>query len=118
MAFLALSINSDLFRYGLLIVTAPLWVPFLKALWEECNDSLREEGGLFGFELTPAQLERINREKGAFQSPLVHEPWDAPESPVTPSRARARASAPQPLRRGFRAEPRDASAHGFRPGGR
>jgi len=29
-------------------ILAPAWMPIIKALWQEINDSLVEEGGIFG----------------------------------------------------------------------
>ena len=31
-----------------LCVSAPMWIPILKELWKEVNESLAEEGGVFG----------------------------------------------------------------------
>lgn len=30
------------------LILAPAWLPIVKALWQEVNDSLVEEGGIFG----------------------------------------------------------------------
>ncbi|MFT4711122.1 MAG: hypothetical protein ACJAZ8_001334 [Planctomycetota bacterium] len=29
-------------------ISAPMWIPILKELWKEVNESLAEEGGIFG----------------------------------------------------------------------
>mgnify|MGYP003656307014 CR=1 FL=1 len=29
-------------------ISAPMWIPILKELWKEVNESLAEEGGVFG----------------------------------------------------------------------
>lgn len=59
----------------LVILTAPAWYPFLKAVWEEFNQAMAEDGGLFGRLPTPRELEQIEREKLGKPDPLVHEPW-------------------------------------------
>ncbi len=63
----------------LMLVTAPAWYPFLKAVWEELNESMAEEGGLFGRMPTSRELEEIERDKRGRPEPLVHEPWPSPE---------------------------------------
>ena len=32
----------------LLMISAPVWIPFVKELWREFNLAMREDGGLFG----------------------------------------------------------------------
>lgn len=61
---LALALNSEPVKYGLVILLAPYWIPFFKALWHSLNDSLREEGGLFGRAPTPEQMRDIERRHG------------------------------------------------------
>lgn len=67
------SLNTDLFKYGLLAVTAPLWWPFLKALYAEMNEALREEGGLLGNPPSESELAKIRREPPSSPSPLVNQ---------------------------------------------
>ena len=66
--------NAAIIKYTLLLVTAPIWVPFVKALWQELNDALREEGGVFGKELSRDQLDEIRREIEDEEERLVNEP--------------------------------------------
>ena len=102
---MAKSFNTELIKYGLLIASAPLWLPFVKALWQELNDSLRDEGGLLGASPSAAKLRDIDREKGVFESPLVSQPREealvATRQPTRARRVRA-APEPRPRPRGFR----------------
>jgi hypothetical protein len=70
--------NREFIKYALVIVSAPFWWPFVKAAWEELNDSLRDEGGLFGDEPDAQELAELNLEKGTYESPMVSEPWELP----------------------------------------
>ncbi len=70
--------NREIIKYVLVAVTTPFWWPFVKAAWEELDDSLREEGGLFGDEPDSRELAELNLEKGIYESPMVSEPWDLP----------------------------------------
>jgi len=104
-----LSLNSEPVKYALIALTAPFWWPFVRAMWKELNDSLRDEGGILGQQLSRAELERMNKAQGRRESPLVSETWDeherGDEAPAKGSRRGARASAaPQssPRPRGFR----------------
>jgi hypothetical protein len=104
---MAKSFNTELIKYGLLIASAPFWLPFIKALWQELNDSLRDEGGLLGVTPSAEKLRDIDREKGAFESPLVSEPRaEALVATRQPTRARRVRAAPEPYQRarprGFR----------------
>jgi hypothetical protein len=40
--------NSDAFKYFLLLLAAPIWWPFLKALYREYDNALADEGGIWG----------------------------------------------------------------------
>ena len=101
-----MEINKEFIRWALLIGAAPVWLPFLRLLWKDFNDALREEGGLFGAQPTPRELEKIRREKEAEPDTLVSEPWVRPGE-----RRRTRMRAPD----GGRRAPRAPDA---RPGGR
>ena len=68
--FLA-ALNSDVVKFTLLAVTVPLWWPFLKALYTELNNALREEGGLLGSKPSEQELRRIDQAEGRYESPLV-----------------------------------------------
>ena len=43
-----MEIDRDILRWTLLIGAAPVWWPFLRTLWRDFNQALREEGGLLG----------------------------------------------------------------------
>jgi len=61
-------------RLLVLLLTTPIWWPVMKALWEEVNWMLRDEGGVFG--QIPTERERVELTKtptGA-EDPLVEEP--------------------------------------------
>jgi len=113
--------NTEVIKYAIVILGTPYWWPFVKTLWKELNDSLREEGGILGRTLVKGELERKNIELGEFESPLVSELREAKGAPrrTSPVSARGpddtgaarapstergfRGSAPQPPRlRGFR----------------
>lgn len=81
-------LNKDLLRWVLLIGTAPVWWPFLRTLWRDFNDALREEGGLFGRRPSARELERIQQERSQSPPTLTHEPWAHRET------TRARRAAP------------------------
>ena len=61
-------------RLLVVLLTAPLWWSVLKALWEEVNWMLRDEGGVFG--PIPSERERAELLEGptAAEDPLVEEP--------------------------------------------
>ena len=94
-------IGFELLKYGLLLGSAPLWLPFAKALWEEFLLALRADGGLTGPEPTPRERRAIEEELAAegeysqVHEPLAHLAGTRPQG-RTPARG-GRASAP-PLR--------------------
>ncbi|MBM3990489.1 MAG: hypothetical protein FJ298_05700 [Planctomycetes bacterium] len=101
------SLNSEPVKYALIALTVPLWLPFVRALWKELNDSLRAEGGLLGEQLSRDDLVRLDKTSGRHESPLVSETWDEHERgearESASSRRGERASVPtRPQRRGFR----------------
>jgi hypothetical protein len=55
-------VQSSAFKYGIVLVTMPVWLPFLKALWTEANLALREEGGLLGRMPSRAERKRMRLE--------------------------------------------------------
>lgn len=73
-------VNSEFFKYVLIAVAAPFWLPFLKALWSDFDRSLRDEGGLLGYGPTPTWLEEKRRQEeegeGEYTSSLVNETWE------------------------------------------
>jgi hypothetical protein len=73
-----MEINRDLIRWLLLIALMPIGWPFLKALWQDFNGALREEGGLFGAPPSAREIEQIREEKKREPDTLVSEPWVRP----------------------------------------
>lgn len=67
------NVNTPLVKYAILVLAAPLWWPFFKALWKEFNDILVEEGGLLGRTPDEDELRAIQREKARRESALVRE---------------------------------------------
>ena len=65
--------NIALIKYTLLLVTAPLWFPFVKALWEELNAALRLDGGLMGDAPSRTRRKQLETEIAQEEPRLVHE---------------------------------------------
>ena len=72
------TLYGELARYLLLALTAPLWIPFVKAIWEELNRALRDEGGVFGRIPGTLEADQIKAEERARESPLLAEPLHTP----------------------------------------
>ena len=66
-------------RLLILLVTTPLWLPVMRALWEEVNWMLRDEGGVFGPIPSQRQREELMRPLSKAEDPLVEEPILTPE---------------------------------------
>lgn len=107
---LPFSLNSEPVKYVVIALSAPVWMPFARALWKELNDSLRPEGGVLGLAPSEKELEALNKSEGQHDTPLVSETWAEHETgsgPRQPAR-RTRTSAapartsPAPRPRGFR----------------
>ncbi|MAF66795.1 MAG: hypothetical protein QF410_15670 [Planctomycetota bacterium] len=79
------NLYGELARYLLLALTAPLWVPFAKAVWEELNRALRDDGGVFGPLPGPIASEQIEAEERLKESSLVAEGLTRPGEPQAPS---------------------------------
>jgi hypothetical protein len=62
----------------ILALTAPLWIPYFKALWHTLNDGLREEGGLLGRPPTAEQLLEMEQKFGPAAATLISVPKDGP----------------------------------------
>ena len=97
---------QNLFIKGVFVLLAsPLWFPLMRAVWQEFNEAMAEEGGLFGRPPTGRELEEIRRARRLRPEPLVHEPFSPREAgrrPATPPRPSApRASERAPRRAGF-----------------
>ena len=58
---------------ALLVCSAPIWFPILKAIYHEVQSCLRLEGGLFGRKPTALELSRIHQKYGKYDDPLVSE---------------------------------------------
>ena len=56
-------LNSEPVKYGILFLSSPIWLPFVKALWRALNDALRDEGGILGNTPTAAELRALEREQ-------------------------------------------------------
>ncbi len=67
-------LNKTLIKLLIFAISAPLWWPFLKAVWQELNDSLATEGGLFGAKPSPREAEEIKARQFEADDPLVNEP--------------------------------------------
>ena len=66
--------NLAIVKYLILLLTMPWWLPFMKALWQELNDALREQGGLFGDEPSATKLAEIRREIAMEEERVINEP--------------------------------------------
>lgn len=66
--------DKDLLRWVLLIGAAPIWWPFLLALWRDFNRALREDGGLMGAPLSQREIELLRNERAAGADSLHSEP--------------------------------------------
>lgn len=64
--------NTDVVKVAVIAVASPVWIPFVRALWREMNDALREDGGLLGIAPTRQELRDINADRGEYVSPLVN----------------------------------------------
>jgi hypothetical protein len=76
-----MELNTELLRWILLIGAAPLWWPFLRTLWRDFNDSLAEEGGVFGRTPSPREREEIRQRTAQRPDPLISEPWARRDEP-------------------------------------
>jgi hypothetical protein len=83
---LPFSLNSEPVKWVLILASAPLWLPFFRALWKDWNDSLRDEGGLLGLTPTTAELSQLDKQRGKHRSTMLSVTWEEYE--------RARGSAP------------------------
>jgi len=87
-------------RYGILVAAAPFWWPVVRALYEELQEALWKEGGLFGRRLSAREMAERARAPRVGSNPLVSEPWahrraqQRPGGGGAPSNAAPRAGAP------------------------
>lgn len=70
-----LELNKDLLRWLILIGAIPIWWPFLRTLWKDFNEALKDEGGLFGSTPTQRELDEIREGRAGAPENLVSEPW-------------------------------------------
>ena len=80
--------ESTLFKYAVLLAMMPLWWPFLRALWDDLNESLREEGGLLGQPPSAELIQRMRLERRNQPELMVSEPLAKRKSGGRPSMAR------------------------------
>ena len=67
-------VTKDIVRYLIVILSAPIWVPFARMLWKDFNAALRREGGLLGRAPSPLELQRMDAQGAPEVSRLVSEP--------------------------------------------
>ncbi|MEZ6013908.1 MAG: hypothetical protein R3F49_02230 [Planctomycetota bacterium] len=79
---------QEFLKIAFLLVTAPIWFPFAKAVWGELQDLFEEEGGLFGDEPSAAKRAQLEAQRHLRPSPVAHE-WIAN---VRPDAARSDAA--------------------------
>ncbi len=87
-----MQLDTELLRWILFVAAAPVWWPFLRTVWRDIDEALAEEGGVFGREPGPRDLQRIQERKAGKPDPLHSEPWARPDAPSAsggfPRRAR------------------------------
>ena len=81
-------LTIKLIKLGVVIVTAPVWYPFVKALWLEFKESMREHGGLLGDPPSARQMLEIERDKARREDALVNEPLAHARAASGPARGR------------------------------
>lgn len=106
-----MEINKDLIRWALLLLAAPIWIPYLRILWRDFNHALRDEGGLIGIPPRGEEALRLKAEKRLDTDRLQSEPILRPEDRKvrrlenkrgTPARqGRTSSSTSAPRARGF-----------------
>ncbi len=65
---------KEVLKYLIVILAAPAWIPFIRALGQEIKLCMREEGGFLGKTPNKEKLEEIRREIAREESPLISEP--------------------------------------------
>ena len=65
---------KEIFKYLIVILSAPAWIPFIRALGQEVKLCMREEGGFLGKTPNKEKLAEIRREIAREESPMVDEP--------------------------------------------
>ncbi|HRV83048.1 MAG TPA: hypothetical protein P5218_16570, partial [Planctomycetota bacterium] len=64
--------NITLLKYFLIMIAAPIWVPFMKELWRELQLAMREDGGLFAPVPDPKKRREIHAALAKEPSPQIH----------------------------------------------
>jgi len=65
--------NLAIVKWILLMASAPIWLPFAKALWEELEAALRLDGGIWGDPPGAVKRAQILRDIEQEEPRLVHE---------------------------------------------
>jgi len=101
---MTLHLNTEPIKYAIVALSAPFWLPFMKALLREFNDALRDEGGLLGRAPTKSELAALDDRHGKFESPLLSERWEDVDRNERQARSRQRSArrGGATVRRGFR----------------
>ncbi|HIG12029.1 MAG: hypothetical protein ABGY71_09365 [bacterium] len=72
-------INTFLFKILVIFLATPLWWPIAKALWEELNEGLADDGGLLGRVPSVHEQAKIEERQLREEDRLVHETWLTPD---------------------------------------
>ena len=86
--------NVTAIKILLIMLSAPIWIPFAKELWREFNLAMREDGGLFGPMPHPRKRREIQAEIEQEPPAQIHIPkghLGIRRRPVAPPKGR-----PQP----------------------
>lgn len=62
---------KDFLKIALVVLSAPVWLPFARALWEEFVAAMRQDGGFEGPTPTPQQRREIQEEIERSEPPRV-----------------------------------------------
>ena len=63
-------------KFTVLLVTAPIWIKILRAMFDEVQSTLRDEGGLFGKNYSRREREKIEEKYGPKQISLTTTTWE------------------------------------------
>ena len=63
-------------KFGALLVTSPIWIRILKAMFHEIQSTLRDEGGLFGKDYSRRERAKIEERYGPKEITLSTETWE------------------------------------------
>ena len=96
--------DKEFLKWVIVLGSMPFWLPFLRALWEELNLAMREDGGLYGQEPGPIQREQIRQELAMEEPKLVSETLAHRRTKGTVS-ATGRAKPPSPKGPAYQAGP-------------